>query len=85
MYDFAPEKTRCLVYGDFCLAIRLSFASSSLIEARFFSLSRSSVTDEKVSGSDEIVTGSVAPAIRRYNTMALPWSRREDYIDAFAA
>jgi hypothetical protein len=25
MYDFAPEKTRCLVYDDFCIAIRLSF------------------------------------------------------------
>jgi hypothetical protein len=26
MYDFTPGKSRRLVYGDFCLAIRLSFA-----------------------------------------------------------
>jgi hypothetical protein len=25
MYAFAPEKTRYLVYDDFCIAIRLSF------------------------------------------------------------
>jgi hypothetical protein len=28
MYDFAPEKTRCLVYDDFCIAIRLIFCGS---------------------------------------------------------